>query len=155
VWPLVSKLFNIVLPDLAVFGAKDFQQAAIVQRMVRDLNFPVRIIVAPTKREPDGLAMSSRNAYLSLTERHQGTVLWQAICEARRVVRAATGAVKAKALRRRLMELIERQPAARVDYLEFFDPATLRPVEQVQPGSHMALAVFIGRTRLIDNATIR
>ncbi len=151
---IVAKLFNLVLPDVAVFGAKDFQQAAIVQRMARDLNFPVKIVVAPTLREADGLAMSSRNKYLRGELRAQAAVLWQAIQKAKAIIRKAGGPVSAAKLKRQLREQIERQTAARVDYIEFFEPATLQPVAQVQRGSHLALAVFIGQTRLIDNARL-
>lgn len=151
---VVAKLFNLVLPTVAVFGAKDFQQARIIQRMVRDLNFPVRIIVAPTVREPDGLAMSSRNTYLSPSERRQARVLWQAIQQARQWVRQANRPLSAGPLQRRLRRLIEQQPAARVDYIAFVDPVTLAPVRAVQRGTHMALAVFVGRTRLIDNSRL-
>jgi pantoate--beta-alanine ligase len=151
---VVAKLFNLVLPDLAIFGAKDWQQAAIIQRMVRDLNFPVRIVVAPTQREPDGLAMSSRNKYLTGDLRPQATVLWRAIQMARAAVRSSKRVLKAAVLKRRLRNLIERQPDARLDYLEFFEPRTLRPVAEVRRGTHLALAVFIGQTRLIDNAAL-
>jgi pantoate--beta-alanine ligase len=151
---VVAKLFNLVLPDLAVFGAKDWQQAAIIQRMVHDLNFPVRIVVAPTIREPDGLAMSSRNKYLTGNLRLQAVVLWQAIQAARAAVRSSAGAVQAATLKRQLRRQIERQPDARLDYLEFFEPQTLRPLAKVRRGTHLALAVFIGQTRLIDNASL-
>ena len=149
---VVAKLFNLVLPGVAVFGAKDYQQAAVINRMVHDLLIPVRIEVAPTVREPDGLAMSSRNQYLSATERQQAVVLWAAIQRARRAVRA--GHVSATALKRRVVRLIRAQPAARVDYVEFFAPVSLRRLEQVKRGDHMALAVFIGKTRLIDNGRL-
>ena len=151
---IVAKLFNIVLPDLAVFGAKDFQQAAILERMARDLNFPVKVIVAPTVREADGLAMSSRNKYLEGDLRAQALALWQAIQKAKANVRTARRPVQARALKRRLHDFIEQQPAARVDYIEFFDAGTWQPAERVRPGTHMALAVFIGRIRLIDNARL-
>jgi pantoate--beta-alanine ligase len=151
---VVAKLFNLVRPTVAIFGAKDFQQAAVVRRMVRDLNFPVRIAVARIWREPDGLALSSRNRYLSPDEREQAVALWQAIRQARHVVRAARGPIPATRLRSELTWLVETRPAARVDYLEFFDPATLRPVAQVRRGTHLALAVFIGKTRLIDNGRL-
>lgn len=151
---VVAKLLNLVLPTVAVFGAKDFQQARIIQRMVRDLNFPVRIIVAPTVREADGLAMSSRNTYLSPPERVQARVLWQAIQQARQLVRRAGRPLLPGPLERRLRRLIEQQPAARVDYIAFVDPVTLAPVRAVQRGTHMALAVFVGRTRLIDNGRL-
>ena len=149
---IVAKLFNLVLPDVSVFGAKDFQQAAVIRRMVRDLNFPVRIVVAPTQREPDGLALSSRNKYLSPGERKQAVVLSRAWQQARAEVRKASRPISAARLKARLTRFIQRQPSARVDYLEFFDPATLRPVAQVTLGAHLALAVFVGKTRLIDNA---
>jgi pantoate--beta-alanine ligase len=151
---VVAKLFNIVLPDVAVFGAKDWQQAAIVRRMTRDLNFPVRIIVAPTRRERDGLALSSRNKYLTGALRGQATVLWQAIRRARAVVRAGRRPVPTARLQRELKRLIERQPDARVDYIEFFEPETLRLASQIGRGAHLALAVFVGQTRLIDNARL-
>jgi len=151
---VVAKLFNIVLPDVAVFGAKDFQQAAIIRRMVDNLNFPLRIVVAPTCREPDGLAMSSRNKYLNPAQRRQAVALWEAILAARAKVRESRPPPKAAQLKEELARLIAAKPEARVDYIEFFDPETLRPVEVVRHGVQMALAVFIGQTRLIDNARL-
>ncbi|MGC8991233.1 MAG: pantoate--beta-alanine ligase [Verrucomicrobiia bacterium] len=151
---IVAKLFNLVLPTVAVFGAKDWQQAMIVRRMVADLNFPVRIVVAPTVREPDGLAMSSRNQYLSQDERRQATILWRAICRAMEIVRSASKPVSAHLLKQELAMLISTQPAAQVDYIEFFESDTLDPLEEVEPGAHIAMAVRIGRTRLIDNAKL-
>jgi pantoate--beta-alanine ligase len=148
---VVAKLFNIVLPSFAVFGAKDYQQAAVVKRMVCDLNFPLKIVVAPTFRESDGLAMSSRNKYLQGDLREQAVVLSRAIKRARAVVCSNSSGVLAKRLKAELKALIEREPDARVDYVEFFDPDTLLPVSKVMRGTHMALAVFIGKTRLIDN----
>ncbi len=151
---VVSKLFNIVLPDVAVFGAKDWQQAAIVQRMVHDLNFPLKIIVAPTHREADGLAMSSRNKYLTGGLRPQAIALWEAIQTAQRRVRSSHQPLDAATLRQQLKRAIEARPDARVDYIEFFEPATLRAVNKVSRGVHLALAVFVGPTRLIDNARL-
>jgi pantoate--beta-alanine ligase len=148
---VVAKLFNLVFPDVAVFGAKDYQQAAIIKRMVRDLNFPGKIIVSPTRRERDGLAMSSRNKYLLGNLRGQATVLYRSIQQARLAVRR-TGAVNAARLKTELKRLVEQQPDARVDYIEIFDPETLHAVSQAKRGTHLALAVFIGKTRLIDNA---
>lgn len=150
---IVAKLFNLVLPDVAVFGAKDWQQAAVVRRMVTDLNFPLRVVVAPTVRERDGLAMSSRNKYLDESQRRQATVLWRAIGRARQQVREKAP-MEAAALREELAALIHREPEARVDYLEFFDPDTLEPRTQVTRGTQLGLAVFVGRTRLIDNARL-
>jgi pantoate--beta-alanine ligase len=151
---VVAKLFNIVQPDVAIFGAKDWQQAAVVRRMVRDLNFPVKLLVAPTQREPDGLAMSSRNQYLAGGLRGQAVVLNQAIRMARAVVRAAGRPIGAAELKAELKRFIEQQPDARVDYIECFHPETLQPVGKVGRGVHLALAVYVGRTRLIDNGRL-
>ncbi len=150
---VVAKLFNIVLPDVSVFGQKDFQQAAIIQRMTRDLNFPVKIIVAPTLRERDGLAMSSRNKYLAGDLRRQTTVLWCAIQIAKVAVQKSK-TVSAADLKADLKKLIEIEPDAKLDYVEFFNPETLQSVAQVKRGTQMALAVFVGKTRLIDNAEL-
>ena len=149
---IVAKLFNIVLPDISVFGQKDFQQAAIIQRMTRDLNFPVRIIVAPTRREPDGLAMSSRNKFLDAEQRAQAVILFHALQAAKQAVAKKT--VPAAQLKKDLQEFITAAPLARLDYVEFFDPETLQPVAQVKRGAHVALAVYFGKTRLIDNAKL-
>jgi pantoate--beta-alanine ligase len=151
---VVAKLFNIVRPRAAVFGAKDFQQAAVVKRMVRDLNFGIRVLVAPTVRAPDGLALSSRNQYLTPSQRRQATVLWRAIAHAQRRVRAARRELPAARLREELARLIATEPEARADYIEFFEPESLAPVQMVQRGAHLALAVFLGKTRLIDNAPL-
>jgi pantoate--beta-alanine ligase len=150
---IVAKLFNIVLPDVAVFGQKDFQQAAIIKRMVADLNFPVKIIVAPTLRERDGLAMSSRNKYLTGDLRRQATVLWRAIQTAKAAVKKSK-IVSAAKLKADLKKLIESEPDAKLDYIEFFEPETLSPVSKVMRGTQMALAVLIGKTRLIDNTKL-
>ena len=151
---VVAKLFHIVMPEVAVFGQKDYQQAAIVRRMIRDLNFPVDLIVAPTIREPDGLAMSSRNQYLSAEERAQAPVLWQAIQLARKLVRGTGTPLPVRAVRKPLERLVSSRPAARTDYISFFDGRTLKPVNMVARGTHLALAVFVGRTRLIDNGRL-
>ncbi len=151
---VVAKLFLIVLPDVAVFGAKDWQQAAVVRRMVSDLNFPLKVIVAPTRRELDGLAMSSRNAYLSPLQREQGTVLWKSIQAAREKVASAKEPIAAAKLRSLVADLVSRCSEGRLDYVEFFDPDTLQVASQVGPGTHLAMAVFFGRTRLIDNGVL-
>ena len=130
---VVAKLFNLVLPDISIFGQKDFQQAAIIQRMTRDLNFPVKIIVAPTLRERDGLAMSSRNKYLVGDLRRQATVLWCALQVAKFAVQKSKS-VPAADLKADLKKLIEIEPDAKLDYVEFFDPETLQPVAQVTRG---------------------
>jgi pantoate--beta-alanine ligase len=149
---VVAKLFNLVLPDVAVFGQKDFQQAAIIRRMVADLNFPVKIIVAPTLREPDGLAMSSRNKFLDAEQRAQAVILFHALRAAGLAVKKKP--VSAARLKADLKEFFTAAPQARLDYVEFFDPETLAPVARVKRGTHMALAVFVGKTRLIDNARL-
>jgi len=150
---VVAKLFNLVQPDVAVFGQKDFQQAAILKRMVTDLNFSVKIIVAPTLRERDGLAMSSRNRYLTGKLRGQATVLWCAIQMARATIKRSK-AFPAARLKAAVKKLVECEPDAKLNYVEFFEPDTLAPVSKVTRGTHMALAVFIGKTRLIDNARL-
>jgi pantoate--beta-alanine ligase len=150
---VVAKLFNLVLPDVAVFGQKDFQQAAIVNRMVLDLNVPVKIIVARTVRERDGLAMSSRNKYLTGDLRRQATVLWCAIQMARATIKKSK-TFPAAQLKTAVKKLIECEPEAKLDYVEFFDPDSLSPVSSARRGVQMALAVFVGKTRLIDNATL-
>jgi pantoate--beta-alanine ligase len=149
---VVAKLFNLVLPDVAVFGQKDFQQAAIIQRMVADLNFPMKIIVAPTLRERDGLAMSSRNKFLDPEQRAQAVILFHALQAAKKAV--AKKSIPAAKLKPDLQQFITAAPLARLDYVEFFDPETLEPVTQVKRGTQMALAVFFGKTRLIDNAKL-
>jgi pantoate--beta-alanine ligase len=149
---VVAKLFNLALPDVAVFGQKDFQQAAIIQRMVADLNFPVQIIVAPTLREADGLAMSSRNKFLDAEQRAQAVILFHALQAAKVAVKNKS--ISAGRLKKDLREFITAAPLARLDYVEFFDPRTLEPVPQVKRGTQMALAVFFGKTRLIDNGRL-
>lgn len=150
---VVAKLFNIVLPALAVFGAKDWQQAAIIKRMVADLNFPLQIIIAPTIREADGVAMSSRNKYLVGDLRPQAIVLARSIAMARKTVSAARP-ISAARLKKAVAKIVSAAPDARLDYVEFFDPETLLPQKQVARGTHMALAVFVGKTRLIDNSRL-
>ena len=143
---VVAKLFNLLAPDAAVFGEKDFQQLAIMRRMVRDLNFPIEIIEVPTVRETDGLACSSRNQYLNAEERRQAPVLRAALLE------AAQGAeTSAPALVRQVRRQIEKASLARIDYVELADAESLRPIETARPNSLIAVAVFFGQTRLIDN----
>ena len=146
---VVVKLFNLVLPNLGVFGEKDWQQALLIKRMVRDLNLSARIVIVPTVRESDGLAVSSRNVRLNANERRQATVLWEAIVLAKNVVRSGS----LRALKQKITLFIEKQPDARVDYVEFFEEQTLKLVKPKR-GVRMALAVYIGKTRLIDNARI-
>jgi pantoate--beta-alanine ligase len=151
---VVTKLFHIVQPELAVFGAKDWQQATVIQRMTRDLNFPLRIVVAPIFREADGLAMSSRNKYLEGDLRTRALVLWRAIQKAKAAIRASKRPLPAAKLKTDLKRFIEKEPMARVDYVEFFAPDSLAPASRVEHGVHLAMAVYIGKTRLIDNARL-
>jgi len=146
---VVTKLFHLLGPHAAVFGEKDFQQLAIIRRMVRDLNFPIEIIGAPTVREADGLACSSRNQYLSEEERAQAPVLRAALVEAAERARAAH--VSAEQLLDGVRERINTNPAPRIDYVALVDAETLQPRESAEPNSLIALAVFFGKTRLIDN----
>ena len=149
---VVAKLFNIVLPDVAVFGQKDAQQARIIQRMVKDLNFPVEIILGPIVREPDGLAMSSRNRYLSQTERRDALCLFHALEEARKLV--ARGERSWQPIRAAMAAVIADSNSARVDYIECVDDSTLQPVSSLETPVLLALAVWVGSTRLIDNVVI-
>ena len=143
---VVAKLFNILSADAALFGEKDFQQLAIVRRMVRDLNLKTNIIAVPTVREEDGLACSSRNQYLNPEERKQAAVLHKALQAA-----ANAGKESAKDVVDVARNVIDEAPLARVDYVEIVDAETLQPIETVRPSSLLALAVFFGKTRLIDN----
>jgi pantoate--beta-alanine ligase len=146
---IVLKLFNIVEPDRAYFGRKDYQQVRIIQQMVRDLNVPCEIIVAPTVREPDGLALSSRNRYLAPTERRHATVLIEALREAQRQV--AAGERDAVALRRMIADRVAATPGAVLDYAEIVDADSLRSVDRLTAPAVAAMAVKFGTTRLIDN----
>ena len=143
---VVAKLFNILAPDVAMFGEKDFQQLAIIRRMVRDLNFNIGIIAVPTVREEDGLACSSRNQYLNLEERKQAIVLHKALLAAKDAAKRSANDVVALAQR-----VISKAHLARIDYVEVVDAETLKPVETVGASSVLLLAVFFGNTRLIDN----
>jgi len=143
---VVAKLFNILSPDAALFGEKDFQQLAIVRRMVRDLNFKIGIVAVPTVREEDGLAYSSRNQYLSVQERKQAPVLYKALCAAANADKKSASDVVAIA-----REIIREAPLAAIDYVEVVDAENLQPVERVGLNSVLLLAVFFGKTRLIDN----
>jgi len=148
---VVAKLFNLALPHVAVFGQKDYQQATIIRRMVRDLNFPVDVVVAPIKREADGLAMSSRNVYLSGDERQRALGLSRALQAAAEAVAAEPCA--AEAVRRRMGEVLEKH-ALKIDYVEIVDAETLQPVAQACRGNVALIAVYCGKTRLIDNRVL-
>jgi len=143
---VVAKLFNILAPDAALFGEKDFQQLAIVRRMVRDLDFKIDIIAVPTMREADGLACSSRNQYLNDEEREQAAVLFKALRAA-----ADAGKKSAQEIVTLARNVINQAPLAQVDYIEVVDTESFEPIEVVRPNSRLAIAVFFGKTRLIDN----
>ncbi len=149
---VVAKLFNIVQPEVALFGAKDFQQAVIIRRLVEDLNVPVRIEVVPTVREADGLAMSSRNSYLAESERQQAVALWQALAAAKAAV--ASGERRGSELEKLMLATLRRYPGVRPQYVAAVDPETLAPVERVAGGVLLAIAAYVGNTRLIDNLLV-
>ncbi len=149
---VVAKLLNMVRPDAAYFGEKDAQQLAVIRRMARDLDLPAQIVGCPIVREPDGLALSSRNAYLSPAERAQATSLYAALRHAQR--RIAEGETDSAKLIREARERIESAGAVRIDYVRVVSPETLQPVPRVTAPALIALAVHIGRTRLIDNVVV-
>jgi pantoate--beta-alanine ligase len=146
---VVAKLFNIVQPQVAVFGQKDIQQATLVRALVRDLDVPVRLVIAPTARDIDGLALSSRNAYLSVEQRRRALVLWRTL----RAVGDAFdgGQYDAVALEQLGWEVLATEPDVHVDYLAIVDPQRLEPVAVAEQGTIVAIAARVGATRLIDN----
>jgi pantoate--beta-alanine ligase len=149
---VVAKLFNIAQPDVAIFGQKDIQQATLVRALVRELDFPLELVVIPTVREPDGLAMSSRNSYLSAQDRRHALVLSRSL----RAIAAAFGAGErhAAALARIGQDELAAVPAAQVDYLAIVDPVRMEPVREAVPGTIVAIAARVGPTRLIDNVIL-
>jgi pantoate--beta-alanine ligase len=150
---VVSKLFHIVEPDLAVFGQKDAAQVAIIQRMVRDLNVPVEIVVAPIVREPDGLAMSSRNAYLDPQQRKQALVLSRSLHRVEELFQRGTRS--AAELIAAGQSVFVEEPAVRLDYLSVVDPESLEPIPEISRTALVAVAAYVGSTRLIDNTVLR
>ncbi len=146
---VVAKLFEIVRPDFAFFGQKDAAQVAVLHRMVRDLDMDVKLIVCPIVREPDGLAMSSRNAYLSPEERKQALVLHRSLAQVQQA--AEMGEHDAAKLATLGKSLIAKEPAARLEYFAIVDADSLEPVSDISRGALVAVAAFIGKTRLIDN----
>jgi pantoate--beta-alanine ligase len=149
---VVSKLFNIVQPDRAFFGQKDAAQVAVIRKMVRDLNFAVQIVVCPIVRESDGLAMSSRNAYLNPEQRKQALVLSHALKQVEK--RAAQGEASAERLVVAGQQAMAEEASVRMDYLEIVNPDTLDPVADVSQGALVAVAAYVGSTRLIDNIVL-
>ena len=149
---VVAKLFNIVQPTRAYFGQKDAQQVVIIQKMAADLGFPLAIVVCPTVREPDGLAMSSRNVYLSTEERREATVLYRSLCLAQEMLQK--GERRASVIRQAMTGLIEAEPRGRLDYISLAHPQTLDELDKVEGKALVSLAVFFGKTRLIDNVVL-
>ena len=149
---VVIKLLNIVRPDKAFFGQKDYQQTVVVERLVKDLNLDTEIVVRPTVREPDGLALSSRNRHLSPEERKAATVLYRALSDGRELIRAGERSVKK--VEAAMTRLIWAEPLARLDYLAVADPITLDEVRSVRGRVVLLLAVWIGKSRLIDNLIV-
>ncbi len=149
---VVTKLFNIVQPDLALFGRKDYQQLAVIRRMVLDLSMPVEIVGMPIVRETDGLAMSSRNAYLSQDQRRSALCLHRSIVAVRKLFVA--GERRADVLQKSVLETIKQEPSVLVEYVEFRDGATLEEQEIADNATLLALAVKVGQTRLIDNTVL-
>lgn len=150
---VVAKLFNIVQPTKAYFGQKDAQQVVVIKRMVADLNMNLEVVVVPTVRESDGLAMSSRNIYLSPKERQAATVLFRALCLAKQLCQE--GQRDANKIRREMISLIEKEPLAQIDYVSIADPETLEELNLIDRPALASLAVKIGRTRLIDNTLLK
>ena len=151
---VVAKLFHIVQPDFSFFGQKDAAQVAVLRKMVRDLDFPLEIVVCPTVREPDGLAMSSRNRYLSAEERRQALTLSRALHEAEAHVRGGVALATASALLQTMRAALQEEPAIRVDYVAIVDPDTLLPIDSLGAGGLLAIAAYVGKTRLIDNVLL-
>jgi pantoate--beta-alanine ligase len=149
---IVARLFNIVQPDRAYFGQKDAAQIAVLRHIVRDLNFSVHLIVCPIVREPDGLAMSSRNRYLSTPQRERALVLHQALAAAEKL--ATSGELSAEVIRHRLQTSLAAASDVRPDYVAVVDPDTLLPVQDVSAGALVAVAAWVGTTRLIDNLVL-
>ncbi len=149
---VVAKLFNIIQPTRAYFGQKDAQQAIVIKKMVADLNMNLKVITLPTVREPDGLAISSRNSYLNPRERQAALVLYQSLMLAKKLWQR--GEKDAEKLRQEMARLIRKEPLATIDYVSIADTETLEELEEVEPPALVSLAVKIGETRLIDNVVL-
>jgi len=150
---IVLKLFNIVTPDAAVFGQKDYQQGVVIKRMVADLNLGVKIIIGATVREPDGLALSSRNAYLTVTQRQTADVLYRTLTWAKDQIIA--GKNRPGRLTEHMIEVIELDSGFKVDYIEFADPWTLKRQKVIKPPTVILIAAQLGQTRFIDNILVK
>jgi pantoate--beta-alanine ligase len=150
---VVSKLFHLVKPHKAFFGQKDYQQCAVIKRMVKGLDMDVDVVVLPTVREPDGLAMSSRNSYLGTDERRTAAAIYRALSAAEQL--AKTGTRQPEALKNKIQAVVREEKGIEIDYLEIADPKSLAPLASAQDGMVLLIAVRIGRTRLIDNLVIQ
>ena len=149
---VVLKLFNIINPDIAIFGEKDYQQLQVIKQMIKDLNLDIEIVAHPTVREKDGLAMSSRNIYLSSAERESATSLYKALLLAQKLVK--DGEKDSKKIKKEMEKFIYSFPFTKVQYIEFVDPQTLDPIDKINKPVLCALAVYVGKARLIDNMLI-
>ncbi|MFP3853417.1 MAG: pantoate--beta-alanine ligase [Anaerolineales bacterium] len=149
---IVAKLFNAYQPERAYFGQKDAQQVVVIRRMVRDLNFPLDVMLGPTVREPDGLAMSSRNTYLNPAQRKAATVLYRSLTEA--MAAYERGERQAEVLRKVMAEVLTAEPLANPEYVSVADPTTLQELEGEIDGALLSMAVHVGETRLIDNVIL-
>ncbi len=146
---VVAKLFNAVQPQKAYFGQKDAQQVAVIKQLTRDLNFPIEIVVGPTARERDGLAMSSRNSYLDPEQRKAATILYRSLTAAQAAYSA--GERDGEALRDLMQKIIEAEPLAKMQYVSCADQDSLRELDKIENGALLSMAVYVGKTRLIDN----
>ncbi len=149
---VVAKLFNIIKPDAAYFGKKDYQQQVIIKKMAADLNFDVQIVSLPTIRETDGLAMSSRNKYLSKEERSKAVILNRSLCFAKQLIRA--GLTNASRVRSAISKLIRTKQGVKIDYIAIIDPVSLEEKRAIKGRTLIAIAAYIGKTRLIDNIEV-
>lgn len=150
---VVAKLFNIVKPHFAVFGEKDFQQQVVIKKMVKDLNFDVKIVTGPTVRERDGLAVSSRNEYLSPEERKRAPVLYRSLELAKKMVKK--GEKDPEKIKKAMLEMIKKEKPSKIDYVEIVNPETLHPVPKIEKKVLVAVAVRFGKARLIDNILLK
>jgi pantoate--beta-alanine ligase len=149
---VVSKLFNIIKPHTAIFGQKDYQQSLVIRQMVRDLNFDINIITAPIVREHDGLALSSRNKYLDREERKNAPLIYKSLQEAQKMVK--DGITSPSIISRQIEHVLRKIPYIKIDYIAIVNRQNLKPVEQIDGNTLIALAVYVGKTRLIDNILI-
>lgn len=149
---ICAKLFNIIQPDRVYIGQKDAQQALVIKKMVAELNLNLELITVPTVREPDGLAVSSRNVYLSPAERQAAVILYRALCLAQGL--RSQGEKDAEKTRQQMVNLIKQEPLAVIDYVSIADAETLEELDTVKPGALVSMAVMIGETRLIDNVAL-